>query len=86
MLEEGFKKVYGIALFAHDIDDTAVMQHVTRFVSRNQASLLPLPLAKELVRIFSDRLNVRELRKLATREDKDKIGSNKLLRLSWHKR
>lgn len=77
MLEEGFKKVYGIALFTHDIDDAAVMQYVTRFVSRDQASLLRL--AKELVRVFSDRLNVRDLRKLATHEDKDKLGSNKLL-------
>jgi hypothetical protein len=36
-------------------------------------------LAKELVRVFSDRLNVRELRKLSTHADKDKLGSNKLL-------
>ena len=77
MLEAGFKKAYGISLFTHDIDDAALMQHVTRFVSRDQASLLRL--AKELVRVFSDRLNVGELRKLAVHEDKVKLGSNKLL-------
>ena len=38
-----------------------------------------LRLAKELVRVFSDRLNVRELRKIAARPDKDRLGSNKLL-------
>lgn len=77
MLEAGFRKTHGISLFTHDIDDAAVMQHVTRFVSRDQASLLRL--AKELVRVFSDRLNVRELRKLAVHDDKEKLGSNKLL-------
>ena len=38
------------------------MQQVSRFASKDQASLLRL--AKELVRVFSDRLNVSELRKL----------------------
>jgi len=38
-----------------------------------------LRLAKELVRVFSDRLDVRELRKLSSRADKEKLGSNKLL-------
>jgi hypothetical protein len=38
-----------------------------------------LRLAKELVRVFSDRLNIRELRKLATHAEKEKLGSNKLL-------
>ena len=46
-------------------------------MSKDQASLLRL--AKELVRVFSDRLNVRELRKIATNADKEKLGSNKLL-------
>ena len=36
-------------------------------------------LAKEIVRVFSDRLNVRELRTLSTHSNKDKLGSNKLL-------
>ncbi len=53
------------------------MQHVSRFASKDQASLLRL--AKELVRVFSDRLNVRELRKLSTHAEKEKLGSNKLL-------
>ncbi|WP_418116144.1 hypothetical protein ABL840_37365 [Variovorax sp. NFACC27] len=77
MLETNFKKVYGISLFTHDIDDAAAMQHVSRFTSKDQASLLRL--AKEIVRMFSDRLNVRELRKVAVHADKDKLGSNKLL-------
>ncbi len=77
MLEEGFRNKFGVALFSHDIDDEAAMQQVTRFLSRDQVSLLRL--AKEVIRVFSDRLNVRELRKLSTHTDKDKLGSNKLL-------
>lgn len=77
MLEQGFQKEFGISLFTHDIDDAAVMQHTNRFTSRDQASLLRL--AKELVRVFSDRLNKSELRKLAAHADKDKFGSNRLL-------
>jgi hypothetical protein len=38
-----------------------------------------LRLAKEIVRVFSDRLNIQELRSLSTHSDKDKLGSNKLL-------
>ena len=53
------------------------MQQVSRFVSKDHASMLRL--AKELVRVFSDRLNVRELRKLSTHAEKEKLGSNKLL-------
>lgn len=77
MLEAGFRQEFSISLFTHDIDDAAVMQHVSRFASKDQASLLRL--AKELVRVFSDRLNVRELRKLSTHTEKEKLGSNKLL-------
>jgi hypothetical protein len=77
MLEAGFREEFSISLFTHDIDDAAVMQQISRFVSKDQASLLRL--AKELVRVFSDRLNVRELRKLSTHAEKDKLGSNKLL-------
>ncbi|AJJ10829.1 hypothetical protein CH64_1540 [Yersinia rohdei] len=77
MLEQGFRKRFEINLFNHDIDDEAVMQLVTRFLCRDQASLLRL--AKEIIRVFSDRLNVRELRRLSTHTDKDKLGSNKLL-------
>lgn len=77
MLEGGFRREYSISLFSHDIDDAAAMQQVSRFASKDLASLLRL--AKELVRVFSDRLNVRELRKLSIHADKEKLGSNKLL-------
>lgn len=77
MLEAGFRQEFNVALFNHDIDDAAAMQHVSRFASKDQASLLRL--AKDLVRMFSDRLDVRELRKLSTHADKEKLGSNKLL-------
>ena len=53
------------------------MQHVSRFASKDQASLLRL--AKELVRVFSDRIDVRELRKLSTHAEKKNLASNKLL-------
>jgi hypothetical protein len=77
MLEEGFRQEFNITMFTHDIDDAAVMQHVSRFASRDQASLLRL--AKELVRLFSDRIDVRALRKLSTHAEKEKLASNKLL-------
>lgn len=77
MLEEGFRRKFNISLFSHDIDDAASMQVVSRFVSKDRPSLLRL--AKELVRVFSDRLDVRELRKLSTHAEKEKLGSNKLL-------
>jgi hypothetical protein len=77
LLEAGFRDAVGVSLYTHDIDDSAVMQHVSRFASRDRDSLLRL--AKELIRIFSDRLDVRELRKLSTHADKGKLGSNRLL-------
>ncbi|TWG87963.1 hypothetical protein L602_001500000960 [Cupriavidus gilardii J11] len=77
LLEADFRKAFGVSLFSHEIDDVASMQHVSRFSSRDQASLLRL--AKELVRIFSDRLDVRSLRELSNHPDKEKLGSNKLL-------
>jgi hypothetical protein len=77
LLEDGFRQEFNTTLFTHNIDDAEVMQHVSRFASRDQASLLRL--AKELVRVFSDRLDVRALRKLSTHVDKEKLGSNKLL-------
>lgn len=77
MLEVGFQQEFGIALFNHDIEDHILMQQISRFASTDQASLLRL--AKEIVRVFSDRLNVRDLRKISDRTDKDKLGSNKLL-------
>jgi hypothetical protein len=77
LLEAGFREGHGISLFTHDIDDAVAMQQISRFTSKDQASLLRL--AKELVRLFSDRLNVRDLRKLSVHADKEKLGSNKLL-------
>ncbi|MFD0707454.1 hypothetical protein [Photorhabdus akhurstii] len=77
MLEVGFRQEFSVSLFTHGIESPAATQNISRFASRDQASLLRL--AKELVRVFSDRLNVRELRKLSTHSDKEKLGSNKLL-------
>jgi len=77
LLEANFRKTFGFPLFLHDIDDATSMQHVSRFSSKDQASLLRL--AKELVRSFSDRLDVRSLRTLSNHPDKEKLGSNKLL-------
>lgn len=77
MLEQGFRDRFGIELFSHSIDDNSAVQQVSRFHSRDQGSLLRL--AKEIIRVFSDRLNVRDLRKLSTHKEKDKLGSNKLL-------
>lgn len=77
MLENGFRESFDVPLFTHDINRLEAMKHISRFASKDQASLLRL--AKELVRIFSDRLDVRELRKLSTHSNKDKLGSNKLL-------
>lgn len=76
MLENGFRDTFGVPLFTHDINRSEVIKHISRFASKDQASLLRL--AKELVRVFSDRLDVRELRKLSTHSSKDKLGSNKL--------
>ena len=77
MLENGFRDTFGVPLFTHDINHSEVLKYISRFSSKDQTSLLRL--AKELVRVFSDRLDVRELRKLSTHSNKDKLGSNKLL-------
>lgn len=77
MLQIYFRQEFNVSIYTHDIDDATYMQHISRFESRDQASLLRL--AKDLVRVFSDRLDVRELRTLSTHEDKGKLGSNKLL-------
>tara|TARA_R110001583_G_scaffold18046_1_gene72316 strand:- start:2866 stop:4623 length:1758 start_codon:yes stop_codon:yes gene_type:complete len=77
MLENGFRQVFNISLFSHDLDRTEALKNISRFESKDQASLLRL--AKEIVRVFSDRLNVKELRNLSTHANKDKLGSNKLL-------
>lgn len=77
MLENGFKQELNVSLFSHDIDRTEALKKISRFESKDQASLLRL--AKEIVRVFSDRLNVKELRALSTHAKKDTLGSNKLL-------
>ncbi len=77
LLENGFKKDFNISLFSHELSREEFFKKVSRFDSKDQASLLRL--AKEIVRVFSDRLNVKELRKLSTHPDKEKLGSNKLL-------
>lgn len=77
MLEDGFRQEFNVSLYSHDIERSEFMKHISRFASMDQASLLRL--AKELVRVFTDRLNIRELRKLSTHSNKKKLGSNKLL-------
>ena len=77
MLENGFKQEFNVSLFSHDLDRLEALKKISRFESKDQASLLRL--AKEIVRVFSDRLNVKELRTLSTHANKDKLGSNKLL-------
>lgn len=77
LIEREFRQNYNVSLYTHDIEHTATMNHISRFASKDKTSLLRL--AKELVRVFSDRLNKNELRKLSTHSDKDKLGSNKLL-------
>ena len=77
MLENGFKQEFNVSLFSHDLDRIEALKKISRFESKDQASLLRL--AKEIVRVFSDRLNVKELRALSTHANKDNLGSNKLL-------
>lgn len=76
-LDNSFQRKFGAKLYSHDIDDQVAMQSISRFMSRDRASLLRL--AKELIRAFSDRIDVRELRKLSTHAEKEKLGSIKLL-------
>jgi hypothetical protein len=76
-LDASFQAKHDIPLFTHEIDEAAAMPQISRFASKDLPSLLRL--AKELVRVFSDRLNVKGLRQLATHADKEKLGSNKLL-------
>ena len=73
LLEGGFRQEFNVSLYTHDIEHAAAMVHISRFASKDQTSLLRL--AKELVRVFSDRLDVRELRKLSTHAEKEKLGS-----------
>lgn len=77
MLEASFKKKFNVDLFSHDINDSELLQQISRFSSTDKTSLLRL--AKDLVRIFTDRLNVKALRELSNHKDKKQLGSNKLL-------
>ncbi len=71
-----FEKIYNIPLFTESVNRDDYYNQISRFHVSDQSSLLRL--AKELIRIFSDRLNVNSLRKISTRDDKSKLGSNKL--------
>ena len=77
MLERDFSEAFGITIFTHDVSRSEAMKSISRFASKDQPSLLRL--AKELIRVFSDRLDVRELRKLSTHPKKKDLASNKLL-------
>lgn len=77
MLEASFKKKFNVNLFSHDINDSELLQQISRFSSTDRTSLLRL--AKDLIRIFTDRLNVKALRELSNHKDKNQLGSNKLL-------
>jgi hypothetical protein len=77
LLQTGFRHNFGVELYTHDIDDTAAMQTVSRFVSTDQAALLRL--AKDIVRVFTERLDARTLRGLSTHKDKEKLGTKRLL-------
>lgn len=77
LLEHGFHQRFEIPLFSHPIEIQSVTQQISRFASKDLPSLLRL--AKDLVRVFSDRLNVAELKKLSDHPNKAKLGSNKLM-------
>lgn len=76
LLERDFLRKYNKPLFSHKLDEQMI-QNISRFSSIDKASLLRL--AKDLVRVFTDRLNVKSLREISQHKDKDKLGSNKLL-------
>ncbi|MFZ7159569.1 hypothetical protein ACLSZ3_09305 [Avibacterium gallinarum] len=75
LLERDFFKKYNKPLFSHSIDEQAI-QKISRFHSVDKPSLLRL--AKDLVRIFTDRLNVKTLKEISQNKDKDNLGSIKL--------
>lgn len=77
ILEAGFRQEFQTSLFSRAIDHETAIKSISRFASKDQTSLLRL--AKELIRVFSDRLNIPKLRELSTHSDKNKLGSNKLL-------
>lgn len=77
MLEAAFSRKFKIDLFSTELDSMEYARTICRFVSEDKSSLLRL--AKDLVRAFSDRLNVCELRKISNRADAKTLGSIKLL-------
>lgn len=77
LLESSFEQKYGAKLFLHNLKEDDYFKNISRFLSRDQASLLRL--AKEIIKFFSERLNKEELRKLSTHKNKNGLGSNKLL-------
>lgn len=76
LLERDFFKKYNKPLFSQELDEQ-MTPNISRFSSIDKTSLLRL--AKDLVRVFTDRLNVKSLREISQHKDKDKLGSNKLL-------
>jgi hypothetical protein len=76
-LGDHFQREFGDSLYRDNLDDRAFFNQVSRFSSKDLPSLLRL--AKEIVRMFSDRLSVDVLRSRSESADKDKRGSNKLL-------
>ncbi|WP_432824008.1 hypothetical protein [Stenotrophomonas indicatrix] len=77
MLETSFKEHYGANLFTHPLKKEEFSHQISRFKSTDRPSLLRL--AKDLIRVFSDRIDVTELRKLSTNKNKDQLKANKLL-------
>ncbi|KQT42616.1 MULTISPECIES: hypothetical protein [unclassified Methylophilus] len=74
MVEHAFLVKYKTPLFNHPINIIETLKVVSRFASKDKPSLLRL--AKELVRVFSDRLNIPGLRTHARNKE---LGSIKLL-------
>ncbi|MDN5525708.1 hypothetical protein [Acinetobacter sp.] len=76
-LEKSFYNKYKLNLFLHDVNEEDFYKIVSRFSSKDEASLLRL--AKEMIRFFSERLNKGNLKQVSTHKSKDQLGSNKLL-------
>jgi hypothetical protein len=75
-LEELFHRQFGLPLFGHPLSPIQV-DEICRFKVSDEPSLLRL--AKELVRAFTDRLSVKDLRKVAIGEKNADLKSMKLL-------
>lgn len=74
-LSEVFTNKYGKELFTHQIAQNA-FKEISRFNCLNRPSLLTL--SKNLVRVFSDRLNVNVLKEISSAKNKQSLGSIKL--------